>query len=1186
MNDQSRRAEPGDPQVAAALRDYLERVDRGEPVDRDEFLARHAPIAEQLRSFIDADDDLRKLAGAATPLDRAHDSTTSFVRHGQETVAPQPFAQRSAEAAGSGLAGQFGRYRIIQALGRGAMGAVYLAEDTQLGRQVAIKTPHFTEDPTGEQLERFFREARAAGNLRHPHICPIYDVGQIDGKHYISMAYIEGRPLSAFIRADKPQTERNILIVVRKLALALQEAHDHGIVHRDLKPANIMVDKRGEPIIMDFGLARQTGPGDIRLTQTGSIIGTPAYMSPEQVEGEPDNIGPPTDQYGLGVILYELLTRELPFRGSVMAVMGQILTRPVTPPSQLRADLDPRIEAVCLKMMAKAASDRFASLKAVADQLAAILKSPAENAASQNKPGPALSSADRMRPDGGASQALKSLAQKSLTQSDLASLEELAQKCLARRDYDQVIQVIERIPAAQRTAELVALLENARAKADEITFLICEIDEAERLGDAQSALEKAESLLKLKPGHHRAREIQEKYSGYREGRAARIAVLDQFRRPLNDGGWIPWSALAFGLVVFGVMTGAIVIYLNKTAIVIDIEDPDVEVSVKGTTLTVTGPDRQSVKVVPGDQELTITCNGLETVTKSFTIKKGEKRTVTVSILDSKLVAWLDNESGASTSGPDQKMSNPTAGSTGPSPPLTSAHKEQKGPEKEPEKEPGREAETQVVKIPPQTGAGSTEVAAADQGQTPSTPGFIPLFNGRDLAGWHLAPGSPGTWRVVKGVLIGSGSKQSYLDSERDDFRDFDLRVEARLSAGGESGVYFRTMGGYAGYQADIRDPRDGSTYRTGTLTGPRRGTVNFVERLVRDPEWFNMRVLAEGNRIRIFVNDRQTVDYTDAERSFTSGRISLQQVHPATTIEFRRIEIRELPPAAMESPRSGIQSAEDQTPRKQGENLLVNGSFEEGHRPRKFKSFNAGSTEIPGWKVTRGQIDILGGLNAAFDGTNSVDLHGTPGFGGIEQTFKTVRGHRYRVTFAATVTPTAKHPVKRIGASAAGTKRTFTVESKIKTKWSKPLDWTLETFEFTAAADETTLEIYTLDTRDPFLGPLIDDVRVIEEEPNTGAAARSFVQLLHRGEFDQAFAQFNADMQNALPADHLKKAWQKVLAEAGAYKTILETRTETSGISESVTVTCAFTKHARDVRVVFRAGKISGLWFPLRRSKE
>ncbi len=138
------------------------------------------------------------------------------------------------------------------------MGTVYLAEDTQIERQVALKTPHFTEDPTGEQMERFYREARAAGNLRHPNICPIYDFGQIDGKHFISMAYIEGRPLSAFIQPDNQQPERQILLLVRKLASALQEAHDHGVVHRDLKPANIMVDKKGEPIIMDFGLAQQT----------------------------------------------------------------------------------------------------------------------------------------------------------------------------------------------------------------------------------------------------------------------------------------------------------------------------------------------------------------------------------------------------------------------------------------------------------------------------------------------------------------------------------------------------------------------------------------------------------------------------------------------------------------------------------------------------------------------------------------------------------------------------------------------------------------------------------------------------------------------------------------------------------------------------------------------------------------
>jgi formylglycine-generating enzyme required for sulfatase activity/serine/threonine protein kinase len=696
VNDQPGAPVPNDPRVDAALREYLESVDRGEPVDREEYLARHALIADQLRSFIAADDQVRKLAGAATPLDRAHDSTKSFVAHAHETIVPQLAGKRSTDAGGAGLSGHFGRYRIIRALGKGAMGTVYLAEDTQIERQVALKTPHFTEDPTGLQMERFIREARAAGNLRHPHICPIYDFGQIDGKHYLSMAYIEGRPLSAFIQPDKPQTERQILIVIRKLALALQEAHDHGIVHRDLKPANIMVDKKGEPIIMDFGLAQQVRrKDDARLTQTGNILGTPAFMSPEQVDGDPEKIGPPADQFSLGVILYELLTGQLPFRGSVMSVMSQILTQEPPRPSQLRLDLDRRIENVCLKMMAKNPTARFGSMKAVADELATILKSPAAKPTPEDTGGRAAratqssasqSSAVGLPAGATASQALKSLKQKVLTENDLASLEELARKCVARRDCEQVIQVIERIPQEQRNAGLATLLKNARAKVDEIAFLICDIEEAARVNDAQTALEKAEALLRVKPGHHRALEIREKYSGSGKGRAARVGVLDQFRRPLNDGGWVPWSGLAFGLAVFGVVAGVLVIYLNGTAVVIDIQDPGVEVAVKGTSLTVTGPHQQSVKVTPGDQQLTISCAGLETVTKRFTIKRGEKRTVTVSILDSKLVALLDNEIanqigeianqiGTLTPAQEQRAAGPSAGDNNPPTPRTPAHEE-------------------------------------------------------------------------------------------------------------------------------------------------------------------------------------------------------------------------------------------------------------------------------------------------------------------------------------------------------------------------------------------------------------------------------------------------------------------------------------------------------------------------------
>jgi predicted Ser/Thr protein kinase len=482
VNDPSKPADSSDPRVAAALREYVERLDRGEPVDREQFLERHARIADQLRSAIIVEEKVRKLAQAEAPPDSAHESTRLFAAHGHETLAPQSVGKQSSEAETgvTGLAGQFGRYRILQALGKGGMGTVYLAVDTHIERQVALKTPHFTEDPTGEQMERFFREARSAGNLRHPNICPIYDFGQIDGKHFITMAYIEGRPLSAFIQPGKSQSERQILIVIRKLALALQAAHDKGIVHRDLKPGNIMVDTSGEPIIMDFGLARQTRrEGDIRLTQTGNVIGTPAYMSPEQVEGDPEKIGPATDQYSLGVILYELLTSQLPFQGSIAAVMGQIVIKEPPHPRQLRPELDPRIEAACLTMMAKTPSERFVSLKAVADELTTILKSPASKPAS-----------------------------------------------------------------------------------------------------------------KQKPDHHRAR-------GFGEGDTARIGVLDQFRRPLSEGGWIPWSVLAFGLSVFGLMAAVVVSYLGRTAVVTDIKDPGVEVAVKATPQAITGPDKQSVTVVPG-----------------------------------------------------------------------------------------------------------------------------------------------------------------------------------------------------------------------------------------------------------------------------------------------------------------------------------------------------------------------------------------------------------------------------------------------------------------------------------------------------------------------------------------------------------------------------------------------------------
>ena len=160
------------------------------------------------------------------------------------------------------LPAEFGRYRILRQLGRGGMGAVYLAQDTQLGRQVALKVPFFDAAGSPQCAERFVREARSAAVLQHPNICTVYDAGQIDGRPFITMAYIAGTPLEKKIDPDAPMPQVRAAEIVRKIALALQHAHQTGIVHRDLKPANVMMAAGGEPVVMDFGLAKKVADID------------------------------------------------------------------------------------------------------------------------------------------------------------------------------------------------------------------------------------------------------------------------------------------------------------------------------------------------------------------------------------------------------------------------------------------------------------------------------------------------------------------------------------------------------------------------------------------------------------------------------------------------------------------------------------------------------------------------------------------------------------------------------------------------------------------------------------------------------------------------------------------------------------------------------------------------------------
>jgi formylglycine-generating enzyme required for sulfatase activity len=279
-------------------------------------------------------------------------------------------------ASAASLPEQFGRYRILRKLGEGGMGAVYLAEDHELGRRVAIKVPHFTRDDGPDVIERFKREARAAAAIRHANLCPVYEVGHLDGFHYLTMPFIEGSSLADQVHRDQPWPPARAAALVIRLARALHVLHQHGMMHRDLKPANILLEAGDEPVILDFGLARSLSQSD-RLTQTGVPVGTPAYISPEQFQGVATAISSATDIWSLGVIFYQLLTGQLPFRGPTQAAMlGQILYAELQPPSTLRPELARDLDAVCQKALAKQAEARYATMAELAAALQGYLDAP------------------------------------------------------------------------------------------------------------------------------------------------------------------------------------------------------------------------------------------------------------------------------------------------------------------------------------------------------------------------------------------------------------------------------------------------------------------------------------------------------------------------------------------------------------------------------------------------------------------------------------------------------------------------------------------------------------------------------------------------------------------------------------------------------------------------------------------
>ncbi len=334
----------------------------------DQLCEQNLALAEEVHELIDA---VGRAEGFLENVD-PHDSLPMdppTIYDASDNVTQRPRSSRLLGRIGDDVPfRKFGNYELIEVIAHGGMGVVYKAKQIGLNRTVALKmilTGAFADD---EEIKRFYQEAEAAAKLDHPGIVPVYDVGCCDGQHYYSMAFIEGKSLAARIK-ESPIEPRESAKILSKIASAVHVAHEAGFIHRDLKPANILLDEKNEPRIVDFGLAKSSRD-DSNLTRTGTVMGTPNYMPPEQATGNNKEVTNASDVYSLGAILYTLLTGQPPFvAGNSTETLMQVLQDDPLRPRNIKAGIPVDLEAICAKCMEKKPVDRYFSAENLAADL-------------------------------------------------------------------------------------------------------------------------------------------------------------------------------------------------------------------------------------------------------------------------------------------------------------------------------------------------------------------------------------------------------------------------------------------------------------------------------------------------------------------------------------------------------------------------------------------------------------------------------------------------------------------------------------------------------------------------------------------------------------------------------------------------------------------------------------------------
>ncbi len=376
--------------VARILAEYREAQTRGDAPDPKEFLARHPDLAETLRSVLENE--------SPTP-DNTHSSpappggppfgseplllppTESFPAIHAAAETGEPKTTRPSDSEGTALFLQNGStesatwsqiellgYELMSEIGRGGMGVVYKARQVRLNRIVALKMVIGGDHASTDDLQRFLAEAESVAALQHPHIVQVYEFGELNSLPFMALEYVDGGTLASRLKGT-PLAQDVAARLMAQVARGVQVAHDAGIVHRDLKPANILLSQDDRPKITDFGLAKRVEGGN-DLTRTGTIMGTPSYMAPEQAAGEGKRVGPAADVYALGANLYECLTGRPPFRASTpMDTVFQVVSEEPVPPTLVNPQVPHDLQTICLKCLEKDPKNRYASAQELAEDL-------------------------------------------------------------------------------------------------------------------------------------------------------------------------------------------------------------------------------------------------------------------------------------------------------------------------------------------------------------------------------------------------------------------------------------------------------------------------------------------------------------------------------------------------------------------------------------------------------------------------------------------------------------------------------------------------------------------------------------------------------------------------------------------------------------------------------------------------